>query len=139
MMHWMWKKSMKLHQNQQDFEELIELTAQWKHIPSDAVRKDYFITLLLKNLADSEFVDSVVFKGGTSLSKCYPGSIERFSEGIDLTYIPEAGLSIKQINKALKAAEKVIIGVGKSEFVIEERNDRNKSSYVWFTDEYRNL
>lgn len=139
MMHWMWKKSMKLHQNQQDFEELIELTAQWRHIPSNAVRKDYFITLLLKNLADSEFVDSVVFKGGTSLSKCYPGSIERFSEDIDLTYIPEAGLSIKQINKALKAAEKLIIGDGKSEVVIEERNDRNKSSYVWFTDEYRNL
>ena len=46
MMHWMWKKSMKLHQNQQDFEELIELTAQWKHIPSDAVRKDYFITFI---------------------------------------------------------------------------------------------
>lgn len=111
---------MKLHQNQQDFEELIELTAQWRHIPSDAVRKDYFITLLLKNLGDSEFVDSVVFKDGTSLSKCYPGSIERFSEDIDLTYIPEAGLSIKQINKALKAAEKVIIGDGKSEFVIEE-------------------
>ena len=72
MMHWMWKKSMKLHQNQQDFEELIELMAQLRHIPSDAVRKDYFITLLLKKLADSEFVDSVVFKGGTSLSKCYP-------------------------------------------------------------------
>ena len=33
----------------------------------------------------------------------------------------------------------MIIGDGKSEFVIEERNDRNKSSYVWFTDEYRNL
>ena len=78
MMHWMWKKSMKLHQNQQDFEELIELTAQWRHIPSDAVRKDYFITLLLKNLSDSEFVDSIVFKCGTSLSKCYLGSIERF-------------------------------------------------------------
>ena len=30
----------------------------------------------------------------------------------------------------------MIIGDGKSEFVIEERNDRNKSSYVWFTDEY---
>ena len=115
------------------------MTAQWIHIPSDAVRKDYFITLLLKNLSDSEFVDCIVFKGGTSLSKCYPGSIERFSEDIDLTYIPEAGLSTKQINKALKAAEKVIIGRGKSELVIDERKDWNKSSYVWFTDEFRNL
>lgn len=62
-----------------------------------------------------------------------------FSEDIDLTYIPEAGLSTKQINKALKAAEKVIIGRGKSELVIDERNDRNKSSYVWFTDEFEIL
>ena len=41
--------------------------------------------LLLKNLADSEYAEKCVFKGGTSLSKCYPGSIERFSEDIDLT------------------------------------------------------
>ena len=45
-MLWMWKNSMKLHHNKEDFEELIELTAQWMHIPSAAVRKDYFITLL---------------------------------------------------------------------------------------------
>lgn len=80
----------------EEFEELIELTSNQVNIPSSAVRKDYFITIILKNLAESEYLEHVVFKGGTSLSKCYPGSIDRFSEDIDLTYVPEEGLSNKQ-------------------------------------------
>ena len=44
----------------------------------------------------SEYADKCVFKGGTSLSKCYPGSIQRFSEDIDLTYIPDDATSKKQ-------------------------------------------
>lgn len=93
---------MKLHLNHSDFEDLIEITSQKINIPSGAVRKDYFITIILNNLSNSGFVDNVVFKGGTSLSKCYPNSIERFSEDIDLTYIPEDGLTNKQISKKLK-------------------------------------
>ena len=58
-----------------EFEEFIELTSNHIHIPTEAVRKDY--TLILKYLSDAEYVDEVVFKGGTSLSKCYPGSKER--------------------------------------------------------------
>ena len=85
-----------LHNNTQEFEELVDLTSQHINIPPGAVRKDYFISLVLENLSESEFVDWVVFKGGTSLSKCYPTSIERFSEDIDLTYIPEEGLTSKR-------------------------------------------
>ncbi len=46
------------------------------------VEKDYFVTLLLKELTTR--VPSLLFKGGTSLSKCYR-IIDRFSEDIDLT------------------------------------------------------
>lgn len=126
-----------LHLKKEEFEELIELTSNQINIPTEAVRKDYFITMILKNLADSEFVNDVVFKGGTSLSKCYPGSIERFSEDIDLTFIPEEGLTNKQIGKRLKNIEKCLIGEAKSEIIGEERNDRNKSSFVWFNDDYK--
>lgn len=77
---------MKLHENQTEFHELITLTAQEKHISESAVERDYYIVRALKQLADSEESDSCVFKGGTSLSKCYPCSIERFSEDIDLTF-----------------------------------------------------
>jgi len=126
---------MNLHSKGEVFNDLIMLTSRYMSLPIDAVRKDYFITLILENLSESEFVDSVVFKGGTSLSKCYPGTIERFSEDIDLTFIPEEGLTDKQINRRLKSIERVLIGGAKSEIIREERNNRNKSSYVWFTDE----
>lgn len=125
--------------HKQEFEELIELTSQEFHIPSSAIRKDYFITFILKNLSESEFVDKVVFKGGTSLSKCYPNSIERFSEDIDLTYIPDVGMKDKQINRNLKAIEKILVNQGISEIINEERNDRNKSCYLWFNNEHKEV
>lgn len=86
---------MRLHNDEEVFQELIELAARKYNLPSDAVRKDYFITLILRNLSQSDYLDKVVFKGGTSLSKCYPNSIERFSEDIDLTLIPEEGVTNK--------------------------------------------
>lgn len=95
--------------------------------------------MILQNLAKSQFVESVVFKGGTSLSKCYPNSIDRFSEDIDLTYVPDDEMSNKQIGKMLKRLEEVLIGQGKSEKIDRERNDRNKSSYVWFHDEFKDI
>ncbi len=128
---------MLLHQNNDDFEELIQLTSEHVGIPENAVKRDYFITLILKSLSESEYVSEVVFKGGTSLSKCYPGSIERFSEDIDLTYVPEEDLSDKQINRRLKKIEECLIKEAKFEIVEGERNNRNKSSYVWFRDEFK--
>jgi len=48
------------------------------------IEKDFWVCLVLRTLfTDSTFKDSLVFKGGTSLSKVY-GVIERFSEDIDL-------------------------------------------------------
>lgn len=128
-----------LHNDEDLFEELIQLTAKQFSLPSSAVRKDYFITLILKNLQESRFLERVVFKGGTSLSKCYPGSIERFSEDIDLTYIPEEARSDNQISSDLKAIEEILAGYGKIDKIGPERNDRNKSSYVWFTDAYKEI
>ena len=78
---------MKLHEYQEEFRQLITIVAADMHLPESAIERDYFIVLLLKNLADSEYAEQCVFKGGTSLSKCYPGSIERFSEDIDLTFL----------------------------------------------------
>src|SRR5437763_4875377 len=61
-------------------------------------------------LFESEFAGSLVFKGGTSLSKVF-GVIERFSEDIDLSLspeflrLPEAGTSRNQTNKWMTRAE----------------------------------
>ena len=65
-------------------------------IPAVAVERDYYIVIMLEKLAQSPYADSCVFKGGTSLSKCSPGSIERFSEDIDLTFIPQEEMGNKQ-------------------------------------------
>lgn len=130
---------MKLHENQIEFRELITLTAKEKHISESAVERDYYIVRALKQLSDSEEADSCVFKGGTSLSKCYPGSIERFSEDIDLTFYKTEGLPNKQIERRLKAVEKIMTAGAKTEPITSERNDRNKSSYFWFDSEERRI
>ena len=90
---------MRLHEFKDEFRELISIVAANKHLPEQAIERDYYIVLLLKNLEQSEYAEQCVFKGGTSLSKCYPGSIERFSEDIDLTFIPDSTLTEKQNEK----------------------------------------
>ena len=74
------------------------------------LEKDFWVCWLLGILFESEFADSLVFKGGTSLSKVF-GVIERFSEDIDLSLspaflqLPEAGTSRNQANKWMTRAE----------------------------------
>ncbi|WP_321331727.1 nucleotidyl transferase AbiEii/AbiGii toxin family protein [uncultured Bacteroides sp.] len=79
---------MTLHNNIKDFAELIQLTAAHFGISPDFVEKDYWITSVLKRLALSANTGSIVFKGGTSLSKGYR-LINRFSEDIDIAMINE--------------------------------------------------
>jgi predicted nucleotidyltransferase component of viral defense system len=105
------------------------------NIVESAVERDYYIVMVLEALEDSEFRDDVVFKGGTSLSKCYPGSIERFSEDIDLTYIPDENESEKQISRKLKRIESILLEGFNVEKIDSERNNRNKSAWFWKNDE----
>ena len=48
-----------------------------------AIEKDWWVTVILKALFKTDCRDSLIFKGGTSLSKGF-NIIERFSEDIDL-------------------------------------------------------
>lgn len=122
---------MKLHTNPDEFHELISIVAQEKNISESAVERDYYIVMMLKALSESIYSDQCVFKGGTSLSKCYPNSIERFSEDIDLTFLGME-LSDKACDKAIKAIEKVMTAGANTEKVDSERSNRSKSMYVWF-------
>jgi hypothetical protein len=56
-------------------------------IKAEAIEKDWWVTLTLKALFAGKYKDSIVFKGGTSLSKCWD-LIERFSEDIDIALDP---------------------------------------------------
>ena len=73
---------MKLHEAP-DHLDFIQTTANHLGIPAVHVEKDYWVTRVLKRLRESAHCDSVVFKGGTSLSKAHH-LIHRFSEDIDL-------------------------------------------------------
>lgn len=76
---------MHLHTNKKDFRELIIATASnTPGLQNHQVEKDYYVSLFLKELSKLENNVDIVFKGGTSLSKCYD-VIDRFSEDIDLT------------------------------------------------------
>lgn len=74
---------MNLHTNKELFTQAITATAQQMKIPEIYIEKDYWVTLALKTIFQSELTTDAVFKGGTALSKCYH-IIERFSEDIDL-------------------------------------------------------
>lgn len=74
---------MLLHHNEKLFREIIYSAASDLQLPVPIIEKDYYVTAILKKL--SEKAPECVFKGGTSLSKCYH-VIERFSEDIDISF-----------------------------------------------------
>ncbi len=96
-----------LHGDEELFSQVVLRTSESLNIRPEIVEKDYYVTLLLKEIYS--LMPEIVFKGGTSLSKCYH-LIKRFSEDIDLGI--EAGASItesgrKRIKEVmLKAIEK---------------------------------
>ena len=76
-----WGYTMFLHNDKEIFNDLITLTANDTGLIKAIVEKDYYVTLFLKKI--SQIQPDIIFKGGTSLSKCYK-IINRFSEDIDL-------------------------------------------------------
>lgn len=71
-----------LHNEKELFEQIILRTSESMGIEAGIVEKDYFVTLFLKKIVSKQL--DIIFKGGTSLSKCYK-LIKRFSEDIDLS------------------------------------------------------
>ena len=90
---------MKLHKNKGRFVEAITATSAMFGIEPALVEKDYFVTLLLRKAV--ERIPGLVFKGGTSLSKCY-NLIDRFSEDIDLTLDDEHFTQSKKRNSIIE-------------------------------------
>lgn len=99
---------MNLHENEEDFKDAIQATAEKLEIRDIFIEKDYWVTFVLKELSKSDLKDDVVFKGGTSLSKAFD-IINRFSEDIDLVLLGKEDLSGNQIKNKLKKIEKTLI------------------------------
>lgn len=73
---------MNLHKNPQEFYDTLLVLGDRLHTSPAIIEKDYYVTMFLEALAKR--VPNLIFKGGTSLSKCHK-IINRFSEDIDLT------------------------------------------------------
>lgn len=77
---------MTLFRDRRDFDATIDAAAERLGVDAVITEKDYWVSQILRSLAD-QFPGDFIFKGGTSLSKCY-GLIQRFSEDIDLLIRP---------------------------------------------------
>ena len=63
---------------------LFEATARDMKVSTTVIEKDFWVCVVLNYLLnESKYKNYFIFKGGTSLSKCY-GVIKRFSEDVDL-------------------------------------------------------
>lgn len=80
---------MYLHENRTLFKEVIDASSDKLGVSREIIEKDYYVTILLKKLAETNELPCV-FKGGTSLSKCFH-CIDRFSEDIDITFTEHLG------------------------------------------------
>ena len=128
----------------------IEQAAARRNLSPVIMEKDFWVCWLLGLLFESEFASSLVFKGGTSLSKVF-GVIERFSEDIDLSLSPEflklpiAGTSRNQVNKWLSKAEGACgnavqnqIGPAMEATAISVLGKSERSWFEFFTDPVTN-
>ena len=96
---------MKLHESKESMELLISNISERTGVREDVLEKDYYVTLLLKELSEKNNQNYAYFKGGTALYKALK-SIRRFSEDIDLTVYVEDVSSPSQEQKRLKNAVK---------------------------------
>ena len=63
--------------------EILNAIRTRTSLPENAIEKDWWVTLALKEAFSTQWANNLIFKGGTSLSKSW-NLIERFSEDIDL-------------------------------------------------------
>lgn len=79
---------MYLHEDEKEFLKTIKATSLQSKIQEDLIEKDYYVSLILAEIAKSS--EQAVFKGGTSLSKAHH-AINRFSEDIDIAFSEHIG------------------------------------------------
>ena len=118
-----------LHNDKETFSQAINLVTNKNGIRPEIVEKDYYVTMILRLL--SERLPFIVFKGGTSLSKCHK-AIKRFSEDIDITI--DTTISQGQKKKVKEAIEEVCAILGLSIPNIDKT--RSRRDYNRYEIEY---
>lgn len=117
-----------LHNDKETFEQVILKVSSETGIEASIIEKDYYVTLFLKKIV--ELQPNIIFKGGTSLSKCYK-VINRFSEDIDLNIDTVSKPTEGQRKKLKKNIVSIIDAFG---FTLDNadnvRSRRNYNRYI---------
>lgn len=103
-----------LREHSADLAALVSRAADQLRLPLADVEKDFWVTELLRSVAQPIDGGFCIFKGGTSLSKAYE-IIERFSEDVDILVAPSKSASTGARDRLLKAvAERAAVDLGLS-------------------------
>ena len=115
-----------LHEDKEEFINAVNLASEYFHILPVIVEKDYYVTMILRELSERQ--GFVVFKGGTSLSKCHK-AIKRFSEDIDITI--DSRLSQGQMKKLKEVIKDIAAELGLAiPNIGETRSRRSYNRYI---------
>ncbi|MBR2694972.1 MAG: nucleotidyl transferase AbiEii/AbiGii toxin family protein [Thermoguttaceae bacterium] len=121
---------MRLYEDKTRFRELITETSEELGLLPSIVEKDYYVTCILKRIVES--VPFIIFKGGTSLSKCFR-VIRRFSEDIDISFGNEKNRATQSQRKDTNRAVRDVCrdnGFGRCLLKDEFRSNREFNSAV---------
>lgn len=123
-----------LHNDASTFEQIILRVAEDTGIEPSIIEKDYYVTLFLQRIVALQ--PDIIFKGGTSLSKCYK-LINRFSEDIDLNIETETHPTVGQ-RKNLK--KNIVSVIDEFSFVLANADDvRSRRDYNRYIIDYPTL
>lgn len=123
-----------LHNDHSLFEQVILRVSEDTGIEASIVEKDYYVTLFLQRIVTRQ--PNIIFKGGTSLSKCYK-LINRFSEDIDLNIETETHPTEGQRKKLKEAIVSIIDEVGFS--LTNPENIRSRRDYNRYIVDYPSI
>ncbi|MCR4588774.1 MAG: nucleotidyl transferase AbiEii/AbiGii toxin family protein [Lachnospiraceae bacterium] len=121
---------MLLHKDREQFEAVLNAVSDALKVPVSIVEKDYYVTMILKQLATK--APGCVFKGGTSLSKCHH-AINRFSEDIDITFSDKLSQGERH-----KLKNEIIAGISKylDLPIIDWDTTKSRRDYNCYTFKY---
>ena len=106
------------------------LQEAWQQLglPSYVIERDYLLSWVLAGIgAVPELKETLVFKGGTSLKKCYFGDY-RFSEDLDfsaLEGVPTGDAMEKLMGRVCEAARKMLDDYAEVEFLCQRYMENN--------------
>lgn len=121
---------MVLHKDKESFDIAIKASSRYFNVSPAIIEKDYYVTLVLCELAKK--VPDLLFKGGTSLSKCHK-IIDRFSEDIDITLDSENQSQGKRRNLKYTIVE-ICSNLGLN--LLNENETRSRRDYNCYKIDY---